>query len=154
MHSRTSDITIKGFVGPDRMKNHICLFGKLEWHMSYHPIIKEEYNRVDHDVNKHAWVTVIFNGLPCADLLCIKDIIARANYPLVYQNNHNAIKIPGFRIRVNSDVDADLFYQAIRQIFAIAFAEIPKDCINNQEITIDDNFKEPKDPATVDDEKE
>jgi len=153
MHRRTSDITIKGFVGPDRMGDHICLFGKLEWHMNYNPV-EGELNQVVHDINKHAWVTVIFDGLPCADLLCIKDIIERADQPLMYQTNHNAVKIPGIRIRVNQDVDVDLFYQAIRQIFAIAFSEIPKDCINNQEITIDDNFKEPKDPATVDDEKE
>ena len=153
MHSRTSDITIKGFVGPDRMKDHICLFGKLEWHMNYNPI-EGEFNQVVHDVNKHAWVTVIFDGLPCADLLCIKDIIERADRPLMYQTNHNAVKIPGIRVRVNSDVNVDLFYQAIRQLFAIAFSEIPKDCINNQEITIDDNHKEPKGSATVDDENE
>ena len=143
MHSRTSDITIKGFVGPDRMKDHICLFGKLEWHMNYNPV-EGEFNQVIHDVNKHAWVTVIFDGLPCGDLLCIKDIIERANHPLVYQANHNAVKIPGIRIRVNSDVNVDLFYQAIRQLFAIAFAEIPKDRLKSTEITIDDQWHNPE----------
>ena len=34
---RTKDITIKGSVSVDRQQDLICLFGKLEWHINYHP---------------------------------------------------------------------------------------------------------------------
>ena len=80
----------------------------------------------------------------CADLLEIYHLITRANLPLRYRGHHNMAKIPGIRIRVNEDMDIELFYQALRQLTAIAFAEIPKSCLKSTEITIDDQWHDPE----------
>ena len=120
------------------------MFGKLEWHLNFHPVKEDsKYNEVDMDVTKHAWVTVIFDGLPCADLLPMYHLITKANMPLRYKRDHNAAKIPGIRIRVNDDTNYEYFMQAIRQIFSIAFAEIPKECLMQTSIVVDDVWKDP-----------
>jgi hypothetical protein len=137
---RDGEIIIKGSVSADRQQDLICLFGKLEFHMGYHPY-KEDgryENEVDFDRLNHAWVTVIFEGLPCADLLTIYKFIEKANLPLRYRGHHNAAKIPGIRIRVNEETDTEIFMRAMRQITALAFAEIPPQCIN-ADINVDDN---------------
>lgn len=138
---RSSDVVIKGFVSSDRQGDMICLFGKLEWHLNYHPIKEDsKYNQVDLDVNKHAWATIMFEGLPCADLLKVYRLITKANMPLRFSKHHNAVKIPGIRIRVNSDMNYEYFMKAMRQLFALAFAEIPESCIKSTHLTIDDKF--------------
>ena len=63
--------------------------------------------------------------------------------PLRYKRDHNAAKIPGIRIRVNDDTNYEYFMQAIRQIFSIAFAEIPKECLMQTSIVVDDVWKDP-----------
>ena len=138
---RSGDVTIKGTVSADRQKDLICLFGKLEWHLNYHPIKEDaKYNQIDMDVNKHAWATVVFDGLPCADLLEVYRLITKANRPLRYGDHHNAVKIPGIRIRVNSDMNYEYFTEAMRDLFALAFAKIPKSCILAMHVTVDDKF--------------
>lgn len=138
---RSGDVTIKGSVGADRQKDLICLFGKLEWHLNYHPIKEDsKFNEVDLDVNKHAWATVVFEGLPCADLLEVYRLIVKANRPLRYSDHHNAVKIPGIRIRVNSDMNYEYFMKAMRQLFSLASSEIPESCIKSTHLTIDDKF--------------
>lgn len=138
---RSGDVTIKGIVSADRQEDLICLFGKLEWHLNYHPIKEDsKYNQVDLDVNKHAWATVVFDGLPCADLLEVYRLIVKANRPLRYSDHHNAVKIPGIRIRVNSDMNYEYFMKAMRQLFILAFSEIPESCIKSTHLTIDDKF--------------
>lgn len=138
---RSGDVTIKGIVSADRQEDLICLFGKLEWHLNYHPIKEDsKYNQVDLDVNKHAWATVVFEGLPCADLLEVYRLIVKANRPLRYSDHHNAVKIPGIRIRVNSDMNYEYFMKAMRQLFILASSEIPESCIKSTHLTIDDKF--------------
>lgn len=138
---RSSDVVIKGNVSADRQEDLICLFGKLEWHLNYHPIKEDsKYNQVDLDVNKHAWATVVFEGLPCADLLEVYRLIVKANRPLRYSDHHNAVKIPGVRIRVNSDMNYEYFMKAMRQLFILASSEIPESCIKSTHVTIDDKF--------------
>lgn len=138
---RSSDITIKGYVSADRQENFICLFGELGWHLNYHPVKEDSsYNEVDMNVTKHAWVTVLFEGLPCADLMPVYDLITKANRPLRFSEHHNAAKIPGIRIRVNSGVNRDLFYKAIKHLFSIAFSEIPEECKKRGDVVIDDRY--------------
>ena len=138
---RSSDVVIKGFVSADRQEDFICLFGKLEWHLNYHPIKEDvKYNQIDMDVNKHAWATVVFEGLPCADLLEVYRLIVKANRPLRYSDHHNAVKIPGIRIRVNDDMTYDLFMRAMRQLFILASAEIPESCLKSANVVVDDKF--------------
>lgn len=138
---RSGDVTIKGTVSADRQGDLICLFGKLEWHLNYHPIMEDsKYNQVDLDVNKHAWATIVFDGLPCADLLEVYRLIAKANRPLRYSDHHNAVKIPGIRIRVNDDMTYEYFMKAMRQLFILASAEIPESCLKSANLIIDDKF--------------
>ena len=138
---RSSDVVIKGNVSADRQEDLICLFGKLEWHLNYHPIKEDtKFNQVDMDVNKHAWATVVFEGLPCADLLEVYRLIVKANRPLRYSDHHNAVKIPGIRIRVNDDMTYDLFMRAMRQLFILASAEIPESCLKSANVVVDDKF--------------
>ena len=138
---RSSDVVIKGFVSADRQEDFIGLFGKLEWHLNYHPIKEDaKFNQVDMDVNKHAWATVVFEGLPCADLLEVYRLIVKATRPLRYSDHHNAVKIPGIRIRVNDDMTYDLFMRAMRQLFILASAEIPESCLKSANVVVDDKF--------------
>ena len=138
---RSSDVVIKGNVSADRQEDLICLFGKLEWHLNYHPIKEDsKYNQVDLDVNKHAWATIVFEGLPCADLLEVYRLITKANRPLRYGDHHNAVKIPGIRIRVNSDMNYEYFMKAMKQLFILASAEIPEDCLKSANIVVDDRY--------------
>ena len=100
------------------------MFGKLEWRCDYS--VKNENGEVDVNEVDHARVTVIFKGLSCSKLLMVYLMITESSVPLRYAKDHNAIKLPGLRVRVNSDIDKEIFIKAMRQIFAIAFAESKK----------------------------
>ena len=118
---------INGDVYVKKSKNETCMFGKLEWRCDYHPT-KEDSNfgEVDVDEINSAWVTMIFEGLPCRKLMMAYLLIAKANMPLRFAKDHNAVKIPGLRIRVNHDVTEEIFAKAMRQLFSLAFAECKK----------------------------
>ena len=99
------------------------MFGKLEWRCDYSA---KENREVNIDEIAHARVTVIFEGLSCSKLLMVYLMITESTAPLRFARDHNAIKIPGLRVRVNSDIDKEIFIKAMRQVFAIAFAESKK----------------------------
>lgn len=115
---------INGNIYTKREKKENCMFGKLEWRCDYHPA--KENSEVDVDDINSTWVTVIFEGLSCSKLLMVYLMITKSSAPLRFARDHNAIKIPGLRVRVNSDINKEIFAKAIRQIFAIAFAESKK----------------------------
>ena len=116
---------INGNVYVKKSKKNTCMFGKLEWRCDYSA--KENVNgKVDIDSVNHTRVTIIFEGLSCSKLLMVYLMITESSVPLRYAKDHNAIKIPGLRVRVNSDIDKEIFIKAMRQIFAIAFAESKK----------------------------
>ena len=114
---------INGNVYVKKCKKETCMFGKLEWRCNYSA---KENNEVDADEINSAWVTVIFEGLSCSKLLMVYLMITKSTAPLRFARDHNAIKIPGLRVRVNSDIDKEIFVKAMRQLFAIAFAESKK----------------------------
>ena len=114
---------INGNVYVKKCKKETCMFGKLEWRCNYSA---KENNEVDADEINSAWVTVIFEGLSCSKLLMVYLMITKSTAPLRFARDHNAIKIPGLRVRVNSDIDKEIFIKAIRQLFALAFAESKK----------------------------
>ena len=116
---------INGNVYVKKSKKENCMFGKLEWKCDYLP--EENVNgKVDIDSVNHTRVTVIFEGLSCSKLLMVYLMITESSVPLRYAKDHNAIKIPGLRVRVNSNIDKEIFIKAMRQAFAIAFAESKK----------------------------
>ena len=117
---------INGNIYTKRSKKETYMFGKLEWRCDYHPVKENKNEEVDVDEIAHARVTVIFEGLSCSKLLMIYLMITKSSVPLRYAKDHNAIKIPGLRVRVNSDIDKEIFIKAMRQVFAIAFAESKK----------------------------
>ena len=114
---------INGNVYVKKCKKETCMFGKLEWRCNYSA---KENNEVDADDINNAWVTVIFEGLSCSKLLMVYLMITKSTAPLRFARDHNAIKIPGLRVRVNSNIDKEIFIKAMRQVFAIAFAESKK----------------------------
>ena len=114
---------INGNIYTKRSKKEIYMFGKLEWRCNYSA---KENNEVDADEINNAWVTVIFEGLSCSKLLMVYLMITKSTAPLRFARDHNAIKIPGLRVRVNSDIDKEIFIKAMRQLFALAFAESKK----------------------------
>ena len=114
---------INGNVYVKKCKKETCMFGKLEWRCNYSA---KENNEVDADEINSAWVTGIFEGLSCSKLLMVYLMITKSTAPLRFARDHNAIKIPGLRVRVNSNIDKEIFIKAMRQIFAIAFAESKK----------------------------
>ena len=141
---RISDVVIKGYVGADIQKELMRLFGKLEWSLDYHPLKEgSKFNEVDLETTEHAQAIVFFDGLPCADLLKVYSFINRANRPLRYKDHRNAIKLPGIRIRVNG-MDNEHFMEAMRDLFALAFAKIPKECLKSVDIIINDNWDQVK----------
>ena len=115
---------INGNIYTKREKKETCMFGKLEWRCDYS--VKNENGEVDVNEVDHARVTVIFEGLSCSKLLMVYLIITKSSVPLRYAKDHNAIKIPGMRVRVNSNINKEIFIKAMRQVFAIAFAESKK----------------------------
>ena len=117
---------INGNIYTKRSKKENYMFGKLEWRCDYHPVKENKNEEVDVDEIAHARVTVIFEGLSCSKLLMIYLMITKSSVPLRYAKDHNAIKIPGLRVRVNSNIDKEIFIKAMRQAFAIAFAESKK----------------------------
>ena len=114
---------INGNIYTKRSKKETYMFGKLEWRCNYSA---KENNEVDADEINNAWVTVIFEGLSCSKLLMVYLMITKSTAPLRFARDHNAIKIPGLRVRVNSDIDKEIFIKAMRQLFALAFAESKK----------------------------
>ena len=117
---------INGNIYTKRSKKEIYMFGKLEWRCDYHPVKENKNEEVDIDEIAHARVTVIFEGLSCSKLLMIYLMITKSSVPLRYAKDHNAIKIPGLRVRVNSNIDKEIFIKAMRQLFSLAFAESKK----------------------------
>ena len=114
---------INGNVYVKKCKKETCMFGKLEWRCDYSA---KENREVNIDEIDHARVTVIFEGLSCSKLLMVYLMITKSTAPLRFARDHNAIKIPGLRVRVNSDIDKEIFIKAMRQLFALAFAESKK----------------------------
>ena len=114
---------INGNVYVKKSKKETCMFGKLEWRCDYSA---KENREVNIDEIDHARVTVIFEGLSCSKLLMVYLMITKSTAPLRFARDHNAIKIPGLRVRVNSDIDKEIFIKAMRQVFAIAFTESKK----------------------------
>ena len=114
---------INGNVYVKKSKKETCMFGKLEWRCDYSAKQNREVNIDEID---HARVTVIFEGLSCSKLLMVYLMITKSTAPLRFARDHNAIKIPGLRVRVNSDIDKEIFIKAMRQLFALAFAESKK----------------------------
>ena len=117
---------INGNIYTKRSKKETYMFGKLEWRCDYHPVKENKNEEVDIDEIAHARVTVIFEGLSCSKLLMIYLMITKSSVPLRYAKDHNAIKIPGLRVRVNSNIDKEIFIKAMRQLFSLAFAESKK----------------------------
>ena len=115
---------INGNVYVKKSKKETCMFGKLEWRCNYST--KNTNGEVDVDEVDHARVAVIFEGLSCSKLLMVYLMITKSTAPLRFAKDHNAIKIPGLRVRVNSDIDKEIFIKAMRQLFALAFAESKK----------------------------
>ena len=112
---------INGNVYVKKSKKNTYMFGKLEWRCDYS--VKNENGEVDINEVDHARVTVIFEGLSCSKLLMVYLMITESTAPLRFARDHNAIKLPGLRVRVNSDIDKEIFIKAMRQVFAIAFSE-------------------------------
>ena len=115
---------INGNIYTKRSKKETCMFGKLEWRCDYS--VKNTNGEVDVDEVDHARVTVIFEGLSCSKLLMVYLMITESSVPLRYAKDHNAIKIPGMRVRVNSNINKEIFIKAMRQLFSLAFAESKK----------------------------
>ena len=114
---------INGNVYVKKCKKETCMFGKLEWRCNYSA---KENRKVNADEINSAWVTVIFEGLSCSKLLMVYLMITKSTAPLRFAKDHNAIKLPGLRVRVNSNIDKEIFIKAMRQVFAIAFTESKK----------------------------
>ena len=112
---------INGNVYVKKSKKNTCMFGKLEWRCDYS--VKNENGEVDINEVDHARVTIIFEGLSCSKLLMVYLMVTESTAPLRFARDHNAIKLPGLRVRVNSDIDKEIFIKAMRQVFAIAFSE-------------------------------
>ena len=103
---------INGNVYVKKCKKETCMFGKLEWRCNYSA---KENNEVDADDINNAWVTVIFEGLSCNKLLMVYLMITKSTAPLRFARDHNAIKIPGLRVRVHSNIDKEILISLMIQ---------------------------------------
>ena len=94
-------------IGADRVGDHLCLFGKME-------LEKDDYT----------YMKIAFDGLPCK----IVGSTIRFLEMLPYKRN-DLIELPGLYIRYEGMEKGELG-NILRNIFAIALANIPVDFID------------------------
>ena len=89
-------------VGVDRVGDKLCLFGKLEWSHEDYSLVK-----------------VSFDSFPCEIVADTLKLLERLPF-----KRDELIEIPGLYVRYEG-MDRESFVKAIRQLFAIALANIP-----------------------------
>ena len=123
MHNE--DVIIKGNVKAERKGGNIYFFGKLWWCLKYHTH-KKGSNHDDSDTEtKRALMSIELEEISFKDFTNIYNLIAKAEKPFNF-DCYDTIKVPGISITINENMSYKYFEQALRQLFAIVFAETPK----------------------------
>ena len=123
MHNEDVSI-IKGSVNSERKGGNIYFFGKLFWSLKYHSH-KKGANPSEYEDTKHAIMTIELEDISFKDFADVYQLITNLEKSFSF-GDYDMIKIPGITITINDDMSYKYFEKALRQLFAIVFAETPK----------------------------
>lgn len=123
MHNE--DVIIKGNVRAERKGGNIYFFGKLWWCLKYSVHKKGSTNDSTDMETKRALMSVELEEISFKDFTNIYNLITNLEKPFNFEY-YDMIKVPGISISVNEDMSYKYFEKALKQLFAIVFAETPK----------------------------
>ena len=123
MHNK--DVIIKGNVRSERKGGNIYFFGKLWWCLKY-STHKKGSNHDDIDTEtKRALMSVELEEISFKDLTDVYQLIIKLEKSFNFEC-YDMIKVPGVSISINEDMTCRYFDKALKQLFAIVFAETIK----------------------------
>lgn len=119
MHNE--DVIIKGSVRSERKGGNIYFFGKLWWCLN-----KKGSNNDDIDTEtKRALMSIELEEISFKDFTNIYNLIINLEKSFNFEC-YDMIKVPGISITINENMSYKYFEKALKQLFAIVFAETPK----------------------------
>ena len=123
MHNE--DVIIKGSVRSERKGGNIYFFGKLWWCLKYSVHKKGSNNDGIDTETKRALMSIELEEISFKDFTNIYNLITNLEKPFNFEY-YDMIKVPGIGISINEDMSYKYFEKALKQLFAIVFAETPK----------------------------
>ena len=123
MHNE--DIIIKGNVRSERKGENIYFFGKLWWCLKYSTHKKSSNNDSTDTETKRALMSIELEEISFKDFTNVYNLITSLEKPFNF-DCYDMIKVPGISITINEDMSYKYFEKALKQLFAIVFAETPK----------------------------
>ena len=123
MHNE--DVIIKGNVRSERKGGNIYFFGKLWWCLKYSVHKKGSTNDSTDMETKRALMSVELEEISFKDFTNVYNLITSLEKSFNF-DYYDMIKVPGISITINEDMSYKYFEKALKQLFAIVFAETPK----------------------------
>lgn len=123
MHNE--DVIIKGSVRSERKGGNIYFFGKLWWCLKYSVHKKGSTNDSTDTETKRALMSIELEEISFKDFTNVYNLITSLEKPFNFEY-YDMIKVPGISITINEDMSYKYFEKALKQLFAIVFAETPK----------------------------
>ena len=123
MHNE--DVIIKGNVRSERKGGNIYFFGKLWWCLKYSTHKKSSNNDSTDTETKRALMSIELEEISFKDFTDVYQLITNLEKPFNF-DCYDMIKVPGISITINEDMSYKYFEKALKQLFAIVFAETPK----------------------------
>ena len=123
MHNE--DVIIKGSVRSERKGGNIYFFGKLWWCLKYQTHKKSSTSDDSDTETKRALMSIELEEISFKDFTNIYNLITNLEKPFNFEY-YDMIKVPGISISINEDMSYKYFEKALKQLFAIVFAETPK----------------------------
>ena len=122
MHNE--DIIIKGNVRSERKGENIYFFGKLWWCLYNTHKKGSNHDGIDMET-KRALMSIELEEISFKDFTNIYNLIINLEKSFNF-DCYDTIKVPGISITINENMSYKYFEKALRQLFAIVFAETPK----------------------------
>ena len=119
------DVIIKGNVRAERKGGNIYFFGKLWWCLKYSVHKKGSNNDGIDTETKRALMSIELEEISFKDFTNIYNLIINLEKSFNF-DCYDTIKVPGISITINEDMSYKYFEKALKQLFAIVFAETPK----------------------------
>ena len=123
MHNE--DIIIKGSVRSERKGGNIYFFGKLWWCLKYSTHKNSANNDRSDTETKRALMSIELEEISFKDFTNVYNLITSLEKSFNFEC-YDMIKVPGISITINEDMSYKYFEKALKQLFAIVFAETPK----------------------------
>ena len=106
-------------IGSDRVGNKLCMFGKIKW-----------------EEDETTTMNVRFDNFPCSLLFETLALLEKMSF-----NKSDLIELPGIYIIYDGFTNKESFNKAMRNIFAIAVANIHREFVDI-DVTIKEDWEE------------